>query len=183
MSWYGQKAAGHWRANRATVELLLRKARFPPPEKQQAETYTRFVTDEVKLILSEGFQGWIAPEAHIDDPYKHDQWVWKFANTNHMLEAIYTYDPRLTPHDIHELCKNNKGRGWRFPQIYIFDTDPSFEHMTILRDWKVPFGIESELRDEVVEPPVENWKKRIHARIDILASAARTLKDIIDEQP
>jgi hypothetical protein len=163
------------------VKLLDRKNRLLP-RPQQTKIYTDYVVDAVNKVLSKEFQCWIAAEAHKDDPDKHDQWVWKFANTNHMLEAIYTYDPRMTPEAIEDLCNNHRGMGWRFPQIYIFDQQPSSWHLDVLKKWKVPWGIESEVRGDTIEPPPnDDWKDSVRVRIEIMASAARTIQDIIDK--
>lgn len=147
MSWYGQSAAGFWKAGPEDVVLLPRDG---GSTKKDAAEYRRLVWDTVEA-LGPDEKRWIAPQGHGGDDGAKEMWVWQFPNTAHFLEALYVEG--LSVADLDTLCALHRGMGWRFPKLLIFDREPSAQHLSVLRSHKCPWGIEAELRSDVTEPP------------------------------
>jgi hypothetical protein len=113
--------------------------------------YAAHVLDQVAEILATGFNGWIAPESHYDDANTKQAWMWKYGYGEEMLEALYAQS--WSVREVQTFAERHRGTGWRFPKIFIFTHEPPSHLLGILKVNHCPWGIESELRDEVVEPP------------------------------
>jgi hypothetical protein len=80
--------------------------------------------EEFQDLRDDGWEGYIAPEAHGPDKGAGDQWVWDVPNPGLFLEAAYD----VAPHDLATVVARydlHRGQGWQFPIIFVFNEEPS----------------------------------------------------------
>jgi len=142
--WRSQQAAGYWKGTIENVGLRVGYAEFG----NDVRAYAAYVHADEANIREGGYEGWVAYEGHGERKQVKQAWMWAYrtdigngftaGGKDKILEWVDASQFKtITEFDKH--VKRNRGTGWQFPKIYLFEDEPPQMWYESLRKWRVPY--------------------------------------------
>lgn len=158
--------------NHRDVWVLDRKV-GPSTSRKATDDYKDFVVDAHTDLRMDGWKGRVSAEAHEGDAGIKQQWAFAFDKKAEMFEALYADNYSLEK--LEYMAALNKGRGWRFPKIFVYEIgEPESEELSIMKKHKCPYcmlqysDVPPDDDDDTVEPPGTSFQIAVITRLDTI---------------